>query len=213
MIFVFLAKVGAPRGRDVSKSGTLPEIKYELKPADPFSLWEKARMSVRCAQARLCGRAIAKFLESTENRDSFSVQCAHERNSRTHTIRNSHSPGARVICRFARVLARFAARAGGGRRGVSADGDAYACRSAHRDVNPVAHTRRVPYSRPDAASSLPGNPLGFRAKYGICDWDVREFGEVRARTLDSFRVVTRPSDRGFHSSKFISGTRLGQRRA
>ena len=39
MIFVFLAKVGAPRGRGVSESGPQPEIKYKLKPADPFSLY------------------------------------------------------------------------------------------------------------------------------------------------------------------------------
>ena len=36
--FDFLAKVGAPRGRGVSESDPQPEIKYELKPADPFSL-------------------------------------------------------------------------------------------------------------------------------------------------------------------------------
>ena len=43
------------------------------------------------------------------------------------------------------------------------------------------------------ASSLPGNPQGFRARYMLCDWLVRQFGEVRARTLDSFRVSTRQS--------------------
>ena len=41
------------------------------------------------------------------------------------------------------------------------------------------------------ASFLPGNPQGFRARYSLCDWRVWEFGEARAQTLDSFRVVTR----------------------
>ena len=36
---LFLAKVGAPRGRGVSESGPQPEIKYELKPTDPLSLY------------------------------------------------------------------------------------------------------------------------------------------------------------------------------
>ena len=39
LIFVFLAKVGAPGRRGASESGPQPEIKYELKPADPFSLY------------------------------------------------------------------------------------------------------------------------------------------------------------------------------
>ena len=43
------------------------------------------------------------------------------------------------------------------------------------------------------ASSLPGNPQGIRARYRMCDWLVREFGEARTRTLDSFRVSTRSS--------------------
>ena len=32
-------KVGAPMGRGVGETSQLPEIKYELKPADPFSLY------------------------------------------------------------------------------------------------------------------------------------------------------------------------------
>lgn len=43
------------------------------------------------------------------------------------------------------------------------------------------------------ASSLPGHSQGFRARYSLCDWQVREFGEDRTRTLDSFRVATKPS--------------------
>ena len=37
--FDFLAKVGAPGGRGASESDPQPEIKYELKPSDPFSLY------------------------------------------------------------------------------------------------------------------------------------------------------------------------------
>ena len=39
------------------------------------------------------------------------------------------------------------------------------------------------------ASSLPGNPVGFRARYELCDWEARTFlSEFRTRALDSFRV-------------------------
>ena len=44
-----------------------------------------------------------------------------------------------------------------------------------------------------AASFLPGAPQGFRARYELCDWQAREFGEIRTRTLASFRVAARPS--------------------
>lgn len=42
-------------------------------------------------------------------------------------------------------------------------------------------------------SSLPGNPVGFRARYRFCDWDARRFSQARARALDTFRIVTRPA--------------------
>ena len=42
------------------------------------------------------------------------------------------------------------------------------------------------------ASSLPGNPIGFRVRYQMCDWEARRFSDVRARALDTFRIVTRP---------------------
>ena len=44
------------------------------------------------------------------------------------------------------------------------------------------------------ASSLPGNPVGFRARYELCNWDTRRFSESRARQLGTFRIVTRPAD-------------------
>ena len=44
------------------------------------------------------------------------------------------------------------------------------------------------------ASSLPGNPVGFRARYRLCDWEARRFGEARARALDTFRIATRPAE-------------------
>ena len=44
------------------------------------------------------------------------------------------------------------------------------------------------------ASSLPRNPQGFRARYGLCGGrHMREDGEFRTPTLNSFRVATRPS--------------------
>ena len=44
------------------------------------------------------------------------------------------------------------------------------------------------------ASSLPGNPFGFRVQYQMCNWDTRRFSEFRARQLDTFRIITRPAD-------------------
>ena len=39
------------------------------------------------------------------------------------------------------------------------------------------------------ASSLPGAPQGFRASYALGNWLIWNYGEVRTRVLDSFRIL------------------------
>ena len=39
------------------------------------------------------------------------------------------------------------------------------------------------------ASSLPGAPQGFRASYALGNWLIWNYGEVRTRALDSFRIL------------------------
>ena len=38
------------------------------------------------------------------------------------------------------------------------------------------------------ASSLPGAPQGFRARYGLANWLAWNYGATRTQVLNSFRV-------------------------